>query len=141
MGREKENETKISRGRYRTMKNRTKKHTLIVAALAAFSLTIIILSAIDIYIQLWEPFEEINLTKNGDTQIIVKMKTKVPVSTSVECGTDPSAMLKKNTETQEYKEEHTFKIAHVLPQKEHFVRITATTEDGKEFKSDYLRVK
>ena len=123
-------------------KTKGKKHVLTVAGLAAFCFTAVIVCGMSVYAQTWTPFKEINLSKTGgSTKIIVDFETKVPVKAYVEYGTDPSVMLKKEIGTKDFVSKKTFKIAHVLPGKEHFVRLTATTEEGDEFKSRFVRVK
>ena len=124
------------------MKKGSRKHILTVAGLSAFCLTAIILCGISIYTQTWSPFQEINLSKSpAGTKIIVSFTTKVPTRVYAEYGTNPSTMLKKEIDSKNFTEKQTLKIAHVLPDKEHFVRLTATTEEGDEFKSRFLKIR
>lgn len=124
------------------MNKEKKKFIAVTAALSSIGLTSIILSAAYFYTITWTPFKEFNLEKNSeDTIIYVNYKSKVPVTTEVEYGTDPECLIKKEQNINDFKTEETVKIAHVLPEREHYIRIVAKTEDGKEFKSDFLKIK
>jgi hypothetical protein len=146
LGKKKGNEAKVTGGRRnslpRAMKKGSKKHILTVAGLSAFCLTAIVLCALNIYTQTWTPFREINLSKSpAGTKIIVEYTAKVPVRVYAEYGTNPTTMLKRELDTEKFTDRQTLKIAHVLPDKEHFVRLTATTEEGDEFKSRFLKIR
>jgi len=127
--------------------NKVKKKTVafvsLTAALSAFGLTAIILSGIYTYTQLWTPFRHIEIEKTlKGTELIVRFESKVPIRTTVEYGTSQECLLRTRTlNSGELKKEDSTKISYILPEKKHFVRILATTQDGKEFKSQFFSVR
>lgn len=128
------------------MSNAKKKTTAFVgltAALSAFGLTAIILSGIYTYTQLWTPFKSIEIEKTlKGTELIVKYESKIPIRTTVEYGTSQECLLRARTlNSEELKKEGSIKISYILPEKKHFVKILATTQDGKEFKSQFFSVR
>jgi len=115
----------------------------LTAALSAFGLTAIILSGIYTYTQLWTPFRKIEIEKTlKGTELIVKFESKIPVKTVIEYGTNQMCLVKTRSKNGgELKEKDSIKISYILPEKRHFVRILATTQDGKEFKSQFFSVR
>jgi len=82
------------------VKRKTVVFVGLTAALSAFGLTVVILSGIYIYTQLWTPFKRIEIEKTlRGTEIIVKVESKMPIKTSVEYGTSQGCLLKA-TSTQ-----------------------------------------
>jgi len=125
------------------VKRKTVAFIGLTAALSAFGLTVVILSGIYIYTQLWTPFKRIEIEKTlRGTEIIVKVESKMPIKTSVEYGTSQGCLLKATSRnSDELKKENNIKISYVLPEKNHFVRVVAITQDGKEFKSQFFDIR
>ena len=125
------------------MEKKAVKFMGLTAALSAFGLTAVILSGIYIYTQLWTPFKNIEIEKTlKGTELIVKITSKVPIRATVEYGTSKECLLETRArDVRELKKEDSIKISYILPEKKHFVRIVGTTQDGKEFKSQFFNVR
>mgnify|MGYP001154199697 CR=1 FL=1 len=125
------------------MKKKATAFVGLTAALSAFGLTVVILSGVYIYTKLWTPFRKLEVEKTlKGTELFVRFESKIPVKTVVEYGTNQTCLLKTRSRSDgELKKEGSIKISYVLPEKKHFVRIVATTQDGKEFKSQFLSVR
>lgn len=122
-------------------KNCNKKYIVLTAALSAIGLTAVILAGMHAYAHFWTPFEKISIKKGKeDTEILVEIATKVPVKSRVEYGTNPSCTVKTDM-TNKAGKEHSLKIAYVIPNKNHFLRVIAETESGKEYTSDFLQIR
>jgi len=125
------------------MEKKSVKFIGLTAALSAFGLTAVVLSGIYIYAQLWTPFKNIEIEKTlRGSELIVRFESKVPVRTMVEYGTSRECLLEaRMRDPEELKREDSIKISYILPEKKHFVRIVGTTQDGKEFKSQFFNVR
>lgn len=121
------------------MKKLYKKHSIITAGFSALGLTIIILGAMLIYAKMWTPFEKISIEKGRKSGgMFIEVSTKVPAETMLEYGTNPLCVNRISMESE--KTLHTANIAYILPKKEHFVRVIAITENGKQYESKFLKI-
>ncbi|MBD3365878.1 hypothetical protein GF360_00885 [candidate division WWE3 bacterium] len=124
----------------------THSYIISTAALAAFGLSTVILTAVYLYIQLWSPFQEFHLERNPTDHVIrVDVKTKVPVEAYLKYGTSQEHLVTAKSTFDEsaksYLKEQTLTTALLLPEKEHFLQVVATTEEGKQFSSRILKIK
>ncbi len=92
------------------------------------------------YVKFWTPIETVAVVKNTLGQTLgVTIKTKVPAKVYAEYGTS-AWYLNATKPTQEYQNEQVITVASILPDRKHFVRVVATTENGKEYKSEFYTV-
>src|SRR4030042_2371382 len=113
-----------------------KKHTCICGWLSVLFLSIAALLLLYASPTLWSPFEKVEAyTINKGQTIMVNVETVKPAKTYVEYST--SGIYMNATEvTEGYADMHRFAVAEVLPNKKHFVRAVAITEDGQQYVSN-----
>ena len=123
-----------------TKKQHSKRVIIVSALLSTFFLTLAAGLFLYSQIKFWTPFQEVNLTTTSlGQEINVDFKTKVPSKIKVEYGT--SDMYLNETEpTEIFDMSHDVAISSVLPNKKHFVRLIAYTEEGKSYTSDFFTI-
>jgi len=117
-----------------------KREVVLSAVLSAFFLTIAIAMLVYYYFSSWTPFEYVHIKPSGMGQALeIEVQTKVPTKVKVEYGTS-DVYLNSTEITNSFSKEHNIPIASILPERKHYVRVTAVTEKGKEYQSHFYTV-
>jgi hypothetical protein len=118
-----------------------KKYTFKTSIISAAALTLIVLSGVYLYVRSWTPVRAFTAKKiDGGSKILLEVSTSTKVKGSIFYGTSP--MYLNNREVADGIEgERTFTVGRILPDKEHYVKFVAETPEGRQFETDFLKVK
>ncbi len=117
-----------------------KSRVLIAAFISSIVVTVGLCVIGFTYFFTLSPFKAVYAKTNNSGQAIrVAFKTTVPTKTRVEYGT--SRLYLNTTEIADiWAEEHEWFIPNTLPNRTHYVRFVAYTEQGKEYTSGFYVV-
>lgn len=119
------------------MDKEIKKGLMVSSVLTALFLIVAVgLLAFYFYTNLY-PFSDINVISAGKMRAEIQVKTRVPTKYKVEYGTS-DLYLNETQVTTDYATQHESTISGLIPEKQHFIRVVAYDQSGKEYRSKFF---